>query len=565
MPAFESQIAEMIDTIALASAKRDAERPKTQTERPDVSDIVTKKQRQEFIRRHFEKIDFSKYEMEPGGENLAIAYYTSKEDPQDRLLRVIWPDSDYPIVFPVERTTTDEKLRSLTKTWAEKQKNVMIDEDFLDIVCEIFSRAIMGQTHILEGQPGVSKSYAAEAAAAMAEVACVRVSYSSGTRESLFTGKTVAEQKRKLSLPIERILSFPTVTKRFAYIKAEWEESKSMTASDRDFITALSTIYELKNAGYSEDELVLAVESLSVSMGGIGLVASADRVWADSDALYVYQHGGWAIHDEPNTVEDTGVLNKLLPFAEVKTDRVSIGPERTQGEVVYRHSSYHCILTQNPPGTISRSALPEPLTSRSQTTEVPPLSSGRIKAFFTFFITGNDPELRIKNRVMKGRQNVQTDYRRLESMPKLSTVIPALTDFHLKIVDMKKKGEIGRKKTDGGNYEFDQRDIEALLDAMIGFLNRRNVVENPNGTITEKDSVDWIEVIKSSLKQVYLSGLQGTESEGDLKKVNDFINGLPLWQILEASQKGGKNGTPDWVVMSGLGAKVSKQGNVVRF
>ena len=96
----------------------------------------------QYLREQFNKIDFSKYvEEKPGSKEAPIRFLKNKENENDRILRVIYPGSEYPVVVKIpEKSDLPSELAESIQTWEDIENKVMLDETTLWVLSNILVR-----------------------------------------------------------------------------------------------------------------------------------------------------------------------------------------------------------------------------------------------------------------------------------------------------------------------------------------------------------------------------------------------------------------------------------------
>ncbi len=495
--------------------------------KPLTQEEASKRNRQQ-AKEQYVQINWDEYKSVVGGENAPLRFFVNKNNPKDTLVRIMYPGSEYPVVVRIPEAKTNPDLEAMTQYWFEIETKVMLDETTLWLLGEIASRYNRRQPLILEGMPAVSKTFVTWVFACIVGQPYDRLSFSAGSKEQHIQGSRTPDVKIKVRTDLERLLDSKAVTKKIQRI--EYKDEEKRTPVETDILLYHETLRELlKNPEVNEEEIYFTCELLQ-SVLNVKLLVESQYAWQDTNAVKILEGGGILALDEINTVEDIAVTEVLLPALEVNNQTIPM--PKARGKHVTRHPDAMIIIAQNPISVAGRNALTDAFESRCEKVIVPNITEEYISNVLTFFMTGNDPTSRINGRLIKGRENVPTSQRKhLEFMPKRDLVIQAISTIHVKIAEMVTKQVIGRNKRDGGSYVFDQRDIAAILDAMQATIEREFVKDTATGL--EPVDIDWIHVVKKSLKQVYVSCLPGDETTGDYQRVNDFIENQPIWNMMK--------------------------------
>jgi MoxR-like ATPase len=517
------------DTAANQAASAEGAAAHRQEGQDSAAQLKASAETKAHIREHYHKIDWGKYEAVGGNENSPIRFYAAKDNATDRLVRVLHPDSDLPVVVRIPEAVQHEELKKLVSTWEKNEHKIMLDNTTLYVVAEILVRYNQRQPLIVEGPPAVSKTFGSWVAATVIGVPYARINFSADTKEAAFLGAKSPENKRKVRLDISKFVN----SKAVARITEEYTKIPEQQRSDkqRDFLLYMDLVKDFLKDGESAEEIFYAVELLQSAMPGAKLIYESQYEWKDAVPLLVFQHGGFIDLDELNRVGDTRVTDALLALLEVANNKIAING---RDEHVIRHPDAFIMATQNP----DVANLPDAMESRFQKLVLPPITQEYVENILNYFMTGNGPDLRINGKVLPGQRGVMTDQRPfLENMPKRELVVKAIARFHVAVTEMVNTGAIRKTKKDGGSYVFDQRDISALLDAMIATLTRREVKEVGDKLVPiETGDISWEYVVKEAVRQVYVRCLPGDETKGDYKKVNDLLEQQPIWNALKLEQ-----------------------------
>lgn len=477
------------------------------------------------------KIDWSRYETVYGNEDTPLKFLLAKDNEKDALVRILFPGSEYPVVVRIPEENVHPDLANLTEFWFNIENKVMLDETTLWLLGEIGSRYNRRQPMILEGMPAVSKTFVTWVFACIVGQPYDRLSFSAGSKETEIRGGRTPDVVRKIRPDLDRVMNSVALKKRVEKLNKKPEEQRS--PAENDFLLYHEVILELIAKADADQQELFYTAELMQAIINISLIVETQLGWKDTNFSKILEHGGICALDEINTVADMRVVEIILPSIEVNNTNIPMPDAR--GANIKKNPDAMIIAAQNPPSVGGRSPLTDAFESRCQKVIVPNITEEYIQNVLTFFMTGNDPDIRINGKLMKGRKDVPTPQREfLENMPKRDLVIKAIAKLHVAIAEMVNKQVIGRNKREGGSYVVDQRDISAMLDSMIGTINRDMVKDTPTGI--EAVDIDWVYVVKKALRECYVACLPGDETTGDYQKVNDLIEQQPIWNIINRAQ-----------------------------
>lgn len=523
---------------------------------------------------HFSKVvDLDKYEAEDN-ESSPIQYFRHKENVNKRILRIISPFEGQPdALVELPEKPNDPYLRQMISTWKDIQHIVMMDQEMLELVWQMADGYETRQPMIVQGPPARSKTFAAWVFSCMLETPYARMNCSSGTRESYLLG-SVWPSKEKVGLfEIKQVLTNPVVLDkiiRYENAIKETEGKKRPLSFDEEdniasFLTNIRTLLTLDDptGKYFDEKLhdllsqiegndipsgkaklddprVIMAYSIISDQTGLELVGDTKYDFVDSDLVRAYEGGGMVVLDELNTINDDGVQNALIPMFEAKNTSMRISSQRNPPEAT-RNNNFWSIVTINPAATGGRRLLNDPTVSRHLPVDLGPVTDEYVENIVNYFLTGNDPDIRIKGKLYKGRKDVKTPYRPLEAIPYKDLVVKAITEVHTTVTDWVGK-DIGLAKREGGFYVFDQRKVTAVLDLMLKYYNKK--FAETGGKLSTSTDTDWSGILNSALRQVYAAGVKGEvmDPESDRSKVYNLIEGLPIWDLLD--QAAGAKSSP---------------------
>lgn len=496
---------------------------------------------EEYIRSHFRSIDFSQYEAESGTESSPIRYYRHKEQPEKRLLRLIAPGMEFPMVVTLPEKTNNPELRGMIETWENIQNRVMLDTTALTVLYRMAERYEQRQPLILEGPPGVSKTFLTWVFACMVEAPYHRLSFSSGTREGQILGSRSTKQITTSVMSTYDLIRFPLFQNEFRAAERTPEDRRS--ERHQTLINCLDSLIYLEEAGVpvTDAGYILTLQMLESALGkNVELIHTAEYTFDDSMLVKIVEHGGVVALDEMNVPVDPAVVEALLPLFEVNNPLLPMPSEREKGHA-RKHRHLWTVIAQNPPKYAGRHLLSGPMESRHHKEMLGEITEEYVKNILNFFIRGNDPNVRINGKQYQGRQDVQTRYRSLEVMPQLDRAISAIAKVFVKLNEWVDNGDIGRLKKEGGAYMFDQRDVASMLDTMLTILQRQMVDEKTGELIAIKpEDIHWGHIVKEAMTLVFLNCVTGDENdrESDYYKVMTLINTLSLWNDLKNPKTG---------------------------
>lgn len=514
---------------------------------------------------HFSTInELDKYISE-SNEWTPIRYFKHKEDETKRLVIIASPYKDTDdIMLQLPEKPHDPYLKQMISTWKEIQHVVMMDQEMLELIYQMGDSYGTRLPMIIEGPPARSKTFAAWVFSTIIETPYARMTCSSGTRESYLLGSLQPSRERVGLYTIRDVLTNPAVLQRVRLCeKAKESKDSHLSFNDQaeisDFLTSIETLLELeKLEGHLsvvegqevtdpnpiipgkvnlDDPRVLMAYDIITRRTGIQLVGETKYEYVDSKAVRVYEGGGIAIFDEFNTISDDGVQANMLPMLEARNSSFVVSSQRNP-PAVKKHNDFFAIITMNPPNTIGRRQLGEPTISRTAPTTLGPVTEEYVKNIIDYFLTGNDPDIRMKEKLVQGRKNVSTPFRALEDIPYRDLVIQAITRVHTTMDQWVTNKTIGAARREGGFYVIDQRKVTAVLDLMLRSYNHR-FVETAAG-LAQVDP-DWVAILKSALHKVYESGVKGEilDPDSDRAKVHALIEGLPIWDKLRPDRQSG--------------------------
>ncbi len=512
----------------------------------------------EAAREQYQKINWSEYHSVLGDDSSALRFYAKNDDERHQIVRMYCPEFDTPVIVRIPEMPANEKMQERITQWEHIQEQVMLDETTLWVLGEIGVRYNRRQPMTLEGPPAVSKTFATWVFSAIIGQPYYRLSFSAGTKESNIIGSRVSDQKEIILPTVMRLLKSAGVSRQVEWRKkliADGKEDK-LTSADRDLIIVYDNLIELLESKALDDEEVLDAAKALMSQINLELLIKSEYTWKDSPAVEIIEWGGILALDEPNTVDNTSVLEVLLPLLEVNTVSFSVSGFRPP---VVRSPDAFIVMAQNPPAVSGRSYLSDAWQSRNETVVLPNVTPEYVENILKFKMVGDDPDVRVNGKLIKGRRGVETPQKSyFESLPadKVNVVCKSIATLHVSLSEMVSKGLIGRTKKNGGSYVFDQRDVSALVDAMIAGINR-TAEETPNGGLEEPAEINWGNVVREALREVYLSGVFGDEkTPSDYKIVYDYIDSMPLWNMLKPKNQAGHN-------YMGPGASAKVSGNEV--
>jgi len=514
-----------------------------------------------FLREQFDKIKITNYEAEkPGTENDAIRFLKSKDNPEDRIVRILYPGSEYPVIIQIpEKAGLPADLAESIQTWEDIQHQVMMDETTLWVIANLAARYNRKQPVVLEGPPAVTKTFGTWVFACIIEQPYHRVSFSAGTRADDLFGSRTPDITQRVRNDIKRLLESVAVSthinsRKNALKKLEerGEDTSEQYITLESQISLFETLKQMLDAEEIDEEQVLYAALMLQELPGMTqLVHETQFSWQDSRLTKILKYGGVLALDELN-VADPEVVEALLAVLEVNTRRIPMPEARLEGTLT-QHPNAFAVAAQNPPNVGGgRSELSRATQSRTEFVELPGVTESYVENVLRFFMSGIESDFLVNGKMMKGRKGVETEYHKyFKQAPSLELIIKTIAQVHISFDKMVNAGEIGRKsKRDGGSYVFDQRDVTAIVSAIACTIETSYVVDTPTGL--DYAEIDWEDVIKRALEQVYLTGMLDFKDDSDRERAEAVIDGLPLWGRLrmakaqEAKQQAAQTGEVDW-------------------
>jgi hypothetical protein len=305
----------------------------------------------------------------------------------------------------------------------------------------------------------------------------------------------------------------------------------------------LNQLIDLQQQGQLESADVAYLEGLIGN--NVEIIDRSDMVWQNKGCMVMWELGGIEAFDEPNMAKPSIFDGAMFLFERnsgTGDQQVVIKKVGAPKRPYVRHPNNWIVFAQNPTKHGGeRHILSGPIKSRNETIVLPPMTEKQVKNFYTFFVTGNNPNIDIDNIHYDGEKDLPTPYRGLlEHLdPKLlDATITTLAKLHTDLVDLIDTKAIGAMQQEGGNYAVDMRDIEGVLQGIKEALNYGGEVTRKGDKLTSNTRMSSI--IKKAVKATYSEGMQIQDRE----QVEAVIDKLPLWNILDRAN----TGLPAWAV-----------------
>ncbi len=488
-------------------------------------------QSKEQLTLNSQELPLDMLEAEGGSDNDPIRYYIDTRT-HDRYVRLLSPDNGFPLIIQLPKPCKEERVSDSIKTWEKINNEVMLDPISMKLLIEILSRfaRTKRQPLFIEGPPAVSKTFLIWVAACILEMPYVRVTFSGSSTESTFIGGPQPNTEFRLNLTLQEVLGSSAVTKVVSRI--EGKAVSDRTTKEQEQIEIVGIIKDNLTNNIPTVKMKVDIQMLE-NLFGISIIDRSNYVWKDHPMIWAVEAGGLVALDEPN-LANTKIFEVLLSFLDINTTEIHVSGNRP-GPVI-KHKDSIIVGAQNPPKVKGRQILPGSTLSRVDHIILPPITGEFVRNLLEFFIYGRDPKMLINGSMRSGRTNVPTNFRQLEMVPLIDGIIKTITDIFVTIIGLIDNHEIGTSVSEGGNYEFDQRKIYRLLEAILSFARNQSFSEH--NSRLEYEPVHWSKAIKEAMRKTFLSGMSGSETTGDYARVKAIIDNNPLWKLLDKQRPG---------------------------
>lgn len=474
-----------------------------------------------------EKVNVQDYVISPEYANhpeYPIKFYTHKSHPESRMVMIL---DELPILLPPEGFFPPHVEANITR-WEDAERQFMVSAEVMDLIIKVARRYTQHENAVITGPSAVSKSYVAGwIMSSLVGLPYYDATFGPGSETDEMLGAPAILPKRLTAGSVEAILNHPLL----------------LDASDRADVKTLVeriTQGQADNNNYAftprgETDIRRLFKILDwedpYTVGELG--------WQDTDLITWYQIGAWLCIDEKNRAPSQSPLTDLID----PTKRSFNVPGRT-GRVMGSRGSF-VVATQNVTAYADTEETPTHIESREKAITVGPNGLKFFVDLYNFFIRGANPEFVYEGKKFQWKQDIQTPFRHtLEdslSQPVLDKLIVELAKLHMTMITMTAEGKLGKKRRkEGGNYVFDQRDVRSILSS----INKQ--LDGYSG-----DPTDIQNIIRTSLYEGYVDGI----ALSDMPVVRDLIDNMPIWKQLQP-----KGRAYDWDP-SGIGVtKARKDG-----
>lgn len=490
------------------------------------------------------------YKLDTENSNELFQFFEHKTEKDKRIMRVESPYANKDaILIEIPKAPESDEAKKLIYRWKDVKNMVMFNQESFELFYDIAAAYRTKDPLVASGPPAKSKTFMMWVFGAAIEVPYGRLICSEKTDEEYFKGGPGNTVDDFGIIDAEALLTQTIVGFQ---IKMAVEEYKQLHGEKTDrkryfevvsFLQSVRTLLDLDAHSRNEygkplsvtDEKLIPLYSIMSKFTGIDLVRTREYGYNDSTLNLIFENGGICVADEFDRIKNENTQAILHAYMEPDTEEIDVDIRRTPHNI-RRHPDFFFAITMN-----NVKPLPPTIESRARKIALSPVSKQYVKDILTFYFTGKDPDIWIKGKRIKGRQDVKTKLRAMERMPYRDEFIDAVVNIYAGIIEKLGK-ELGKGKRNDKSLMtgIDQRTIGMLVnDLLANFTSQHTLKAGVLVDVEDKDK-NWYLIAMAACVNIFEQPFTGhpDDEKTDRGKVHKLIMDQRVFSRLEAKSKG---------------------------